>query len=367
MTMSILKYSDMKLFRKIPGLFIAAMLSVSLSAQNNNDCYFKKGFPASDGISLMLSNKYGDINIMTVKEDSVIVCATITIDHADKEMILKSYKLISIRIGRIKDTISLSTTFDKKFFTPSYSKGRKNFSVDYLIKVPEYIDIKVINEFGNVSVEELSGSVNIRLSQGILTMKKLTRGNIRPLNRINTDHGKISIDELNWADMTIQNCPSVSIGKGKAIMINSGFSKIKIDEISSLVSDSKSDIYNIGTIKNMVSESLYSALEIENLSGQLKSKITFGSLKVSDLTDEFSTIDILSNQASINITVGDGITFMSDIKTINTSIDFPIEDYPHLVREENLNTVTITGIAGDNLKTRSLIKVRITNGKLTIQ
>jgi len=367
MTMSILNYNDMKLIMKIPGLFITAMLMVSLSEQNNNDCYFKKAFSASSGTSLRLSNKYGDINIMTVKEDSVIVCATITIDHDDKEMVLKSYKLISIRIGKIKDTVSLSTTFDKKFFTPPYSKGRKNFSVDYLIKVPAYIDIKVSNEFGNVSVEELSGSVNIRLSQGILSIKKLTRGNIRPLNRIKADHGKISIDELNWADMTIQNCPSVSIGKAQALMVHSGFSKLKIDEINSLVSDSKSDIYNFGTVKNMVSENLYSALEIDNLTGQLKSKFTFGSLKISDLKGEFSAVDILSNQASINITTGIGKSFISDIKTINTSIDFPVEDYPHLVREDNLDTVTITGIAGDDLKTRSLIKVRITNGKLTIQ
>jgi hypothetical protein len=356
---------DMKIIRKIPCLFIAAILTVSLSAQNN-DCYFKKAFSVSQGSSIIVSNKYGDINIITVKDDSVIVCATITIDQDDKEIAGKSTKLITINIGRIKDSISLSTSFDKKFFTPTYSKGRKNFSVDYLIKVPAYINIKVANEFGNLSVEELSGSANIRLSQGILTIKKLTRGNLRPLNRIYADHAKISIDESNWLDLIVQNCPSVTIGKVQALLLSSSFSKINISDVSSLVAGSKSDTYILETIKNLSSESLYSIVEVRQLTGSLKSKVTYGSINVKGMKAGSDGIDIFSDNASVNIGMGIQPSFRSDIIATNAIINFAKEGYPHLVRQEKLNTVTITGIAGDDPKTSTLIKLRITNGKLTI-
>ena len=40
------------------------------------------------------------------------------------------------------------------------------------------MDLNLTNEFGNVLLDELSGTLNVRLSQGILSAKKLTRGNI---------------------------------------------------------------------------------------------------------------------------------------------------------------------------------------------
>jgi hypothetical protein len=355
----------MKLIRKIPGLLIAATLTVSLSAQEN-ECYFKKAFFAVKGTFLRLTNKYGDVNIVTVNNDSVSVCARITIAQNNNELVRESRRLISINMGKLKDTIAVSTSFDRKFFSQAYRKGRKSFSVDYFIAVPSYININVSNEFGNISIEELSGSVNIRLSQGILSAKNITRGNIKPLSFINADHGKISIDELNWMELTLRNCSSVAIGKAQALLVNSGFSKIRIEEVSSLVANSKSDNYSIDQIRNLVSESLYSVLEIEELSGQLKSNSTYGSVKVSDLMNEFESVDIVSDHALVEISTSDGISFKSDITVTNTFVDFPIEDYPGIIKTESNNTTIYTGVAGDDMKTKSLIKIRATSGKLSI-
>ena len=66
-------------------------------------------------------------------------------------------------------------------------------------------------------------------------------------------------------------------------MMTSAISKIKIGEISSLVSNSKSDTYTIKSINNLISESTYSAFEIGKLNGQLKSKALYGSINISDI------------------------------------------------------------------------------------
>ena len=42
---------------------------------------------------------------------------------------------------------------------------------------------------------------------GFSECQKLTKGNIKPISTIYVDHGKVSIDELNWMTMTVLIVP----------------------------------------------------------------------------------------------------------------------------------------------------------------
>ncbi len=134
------------------------------------------------------------------------------------------------------------------------------------------MNINISDEFGNISVDELSGTLNARISQGILSAKRLTKGNEKPISSIYADHSKISIDELNWMNINLLNCPSVVIEKGQATVITSAISKIMIGEINSLVSNSKSDSYNIRSISNIFTEGTYTEYMIGSLGGTAKVK-----------------------------------------------------------------------------------------------
>jgi hypothetical protein len=356
----------MKIHRIITVPLILILFSSTLTAQDNN-CSIKKSFPVKNGTTLRLSNKFGDVNILTGKDDSLLVCATITIVQDNREMILRNMKLINISIDKLKDTIIVSTTFDKKFFSEESRLGRKSFSVDYFIKMPSYIDLKITDEFGNVSLDELSGSVNVRLSQGTINTKSLTKGNVKPINTIYVDHGKVSIDELNWATLSLFNCSSVNIEKAQAMLISSSISKIRLGDISSLVSNSKSDSYIIKSVNNINSESTYSEFEIGKLNGQLKSKATYGSITISDLNKDFTGIDITSGQAQISVKTGHATSFKTDIIASDAVVVFPPEKYPGFLKTESNFSTTILGIAGNNKEPKSMIKIRTTSGKITIQ
>jgi hypothetical protein len=355
----------MKFSKKLPLPLLTILLATNLSAQINN-CIFNKTLPVKNGTTLQLSNKYGDINCITGKIDSLSICATITIIQDDETLLRKSMKLINISYEKQPDTISISTQYDKKFFSETAREGRKSFSVDYLIKMPSYMNLKIGDEFGNVYLDEVSGSVNIKLSQGLLSAKKLTRGNVNPVSTIYVDHGKVSIDELNWMALSAYNCTSVIIGKGQALKINSAISKIKIGEISSLISNSKSDNYSIKLINNLISESTYSAFEIGKLIGQLKSKGTYGSINISDLNNGFSYIDIVSGQTQISLNA-QNTSFTADIAATDASVQLTSGKYPGLKRSDSGYSTTITGTTGANKETKSLIKIKATSGRVSIQ
>jgi hypothetical protein len=316
---------------------------------------------------LLLSNKYGDVNVITGKEDSLIICSTVTIIQDDKNLLQKSLKMINVKIEKIKDTIYVGTVYDKKFFNEETREGRTKFSVDYLVKVPVFMNIRIADEFGNVSVEELDGYVNIRLSQGILSIKKLSRGNLKPVNTVYVDHGKVTIDEFNWMTLTLLNCPSVNLGKAKALNLTSAISKIYIEDVSSLVNNSKSDSYSISSVNNMISESTYSEFEIGNLNNMLKSKITYGSLRIHDVNKDFNGIDITSTQARVTLLTGQGRSFLTDINVNDAQVDFPSGKFRQIIKTASNYSTNLIGIAGPDKQTKSLIKIRATGGRVTVE
>ncbi len=356
----------MKPLQRISVLFILILISTNLLAQNSN-CNLKKTLPVKMGTTLTISNKYGDINVVTGKEDSLIICSTITIIQDDNNLIDRSMKLIKINIDKIKDTIFAATSYDRKFFSDTYREGRKRFSVDYLIKMPAYMNLNITDEFGNIMVDELSGALNVKLSQGFLNAKNLTRGNIKPLNTLVVDHSKINIDNVNWMALTIVNCPTVNIKNARALMINSVISKIRLGNISSLVSNSKSDSYNINSITNFVSESTYSEYEIGRLDGRLISKATYGSINILDLDKWFSGIDITASQSEISLITPPDISFTADIIATDVTTDIPAGKFKGITRTVSNFSTTLLGTAGKNRNPEALIKIRLTSGKLSIQ
>jgi hypothetical protein len=355
----------MKPNRLISVLVILTTLITHTAAQNIN-CSVRRAFAARKGSALQFTNKYGDVNIITTKDDSLTVCATITIIQDNPVLVQKNIKLISINIDDKMDTVYVSTLYDKKFFSEELRSGRKSFSTDYLIKLPDYVKVNVKNEFGNISIDELSGPVNIRLSQGSLNAKNLTRGNVKPVNSVYADHAKIIIDNSNWMIMNLINCPSVDIGKAQALSLNSMISKIKIGEISSMVSISKSDNITIRSVNNLVAEGTYSTYDIGSINGQLKSVIRYGILKIRDLKKDFSGIDITSDHSQISVRPAYEASFKADISVSDGGVELPSEKYPSITKTAGPSSVSFIGFAGNDKNPKS-IKIRATAGKISLE
>lgn len=354
----------------IPNRIISVLVIftslLTCSAGQNTTCNVKRAFVVNKGSAIQLTNKYGDVNIITTKNDSLSVCATISIIQDNQVLVLKNMKLITINIQKIKDTVYISTSYDRKFFSEESRKGRKSFSTDYLIKLPAYMTTGIKNEFGNISVDDLSGSLDVRLSQGSLDAKKLTRGNSNPVNYIYADHSKIVIENINWMIMNLVNCPSVEIEKAQALNLKSTVSKISIGEISSLVSNSKSDNIKMRSVNNVVADGIYSTYEIGILNGQIKSSIRYGAIKISELNKSFTTLDITSDHSLISLRSDPEASFKADISMSDGIFEISSVKYPGIFKASGTTSDSYIGLAGNNKDTKSLIKIRATGGKITL-
>jgi len=356
----------MKTIRAVITIILALAVIQPASGQKN-DCVVRKGFAVKPGIKISVTGKYGDINLVTTNQDSVIICATITLNHKDADIATKSLSLIKTEITRTSDSISCATLYDRRFFTSYYAAGRKNFSVDYLIKVPAYANLSLSDEFGNIYLDEHSGFVNVRVIHGSVSAKKLSRANVKPMNNLYISSGKADLGNINWLTATFSHCPQISINKAGAMLISSEFSDIKIEEIRSLVIDSKSDTYSIESLENLVSESTLSSIVINNLQKQLKSDLALGALSIENVEKGFTSIDIKSGMASVNILTDPGLSFETDIACIGTMTDINTEDFIGLEKTGNGNIVKIKGITGKKADSPPLIKIKATGGKVLLK
>jgi hypothetical protein len=356
----------MKTIRKLAGLVMFCGLTAVLSAQTT-DCTVRKSFQQKEGQYLYVSNKFGDISVLKSDKDSITICATVTIKQKDEALSAKSIGLIKIAIDKSADTIRVKTAYDDKFFSAAYRTGRTGFSVDYVINTPASSNLKIVNSFGDVVLDEFDGIINVKLSNGDFSAEKLSRGNIKPVSNLSFEHGKVSIEEASWLAVNAKHCQSVVIEKAKALLLNTEFSKLNIDEVSSIVCDSRSDTYEINSVRNFVGVSTLTEFRIDKLLGQLQARTGFGSMTVTDVQKDFSVIDISSSKTPVSLEFQEGTSYKVDLTLVNSLVDFPFEENRLVNKTTTGNTMIITGTAGKNKDAKSILKVKLDLGKLEIR
>jgi hypothetical protein len=349
---------------KLTFLLIALILFSANIHALDTDCIKKESYSVKPSYTLKVINKYGDVNIITGSNDSIALCAVAAIDQENIELVKKSLQLISIEATKNGDTITVNTVYDRRFFSQSFSNGRKSFNVNYTIEVPEYLNLILVNSFGNISVEKISGYVKIKLSRGKLYAKELVRDNVKPISSVTVDNGEVAIDKSGWLNLRVINCPTALLGTAKAAVLTSAFSTISIEKIGSLVIYSKSDRYTINNADRIHNESFYTKLDIRNLSELLESVSSYGSININNLGKLFTTVNISSDHSPVTIATSDDNTFYTDITVSQADLKYAEKFRTSLTRTNPDREIRLSGSIGNNPGSIIMVKAVSANVNL---
>ena len=163
--------------------------------------------------------------IQSWDKDQIVIDVKVTVDMPNKEKAQKFLDHIDVQFSEGTNVISAKTVIDDKFNFTGWGDSKK-FSIDYTIKMPVKTDLTLANKYGNTDIDELHGLMNLDIKYGNLTAGKLTRGNIKPLSKINIAYGKGTIDETGWLDLTERYVGRMDIAKSQAILLDSKYSKL---------------------------------------------------------------------------------------------------------------------------------------------
>ncbi|HEX2922151.1 MAG TPA: hypothetical protein VHO50_13390 [Bacteroidales bacterium] len=354
-----------KLFYK-PSYFLlpALLLSITLSGQEVKKEYHEE-YTAGPATTLQLFNKYGDVIIDSWNEDRIVIDVLIKIELPNQDKAQKLLEYLNVEFSQDGDVITAKTVIDEKFNFSGWSGNRK-FSIDYSVRMPVESSLTLSNRYGNSDIDEIQGRVNFDIKYGNVNAGIITRGNTQPLSRLNLAYGNCSIDEAGWLDMTLRYAGKVYITKGQALLIDSKYSKLSIDNISSIVGESKYDNLIIGNINNLVLENGYTETKIGTLTKKLDYEGAYGSFSIEEIPSGFESIDVETKYMGVNLGIADDANYKLQAKVSYGGLKYNEHNFITQRKFVENNSHEIDGIIGNNRNPEASVNVSASYGSIRL-
>lgn len=287
--------------RRVTALaLLLCAVTLSASATEVKKEYHREK-TTTENSALTVINKFGSVVTETWDQDNIVIDITVKVEHPSAEKAKKLLEMITVEFTEQGDNLTAETVFSKEFSSFSWRGSNNSFSINYNIKMPAYISLDLSNKYGNTVVDEVSGLTNLDIKYGDLDVHKLTRGNVKPLNTIVVAYGKASVDELSWAEINARYSGSFEIERATALLVDSKYSKMKIGEISSLVSDSKYDGYTVDAANNIVLSGGYTDLSFGEVNKKLDIETKYGNLTVDKIPRGFEKVRVKSGYCAVKM------------------------------------------------------------------
>jgi hypothetical protein len=281
-------------------LFCAATLVASATEVKKE---FHREMVPTENTTLSVINKFGSVVTETWAEKKIVIDVTVKAEHSSLEKAQKLLDMIEVKFTESGGNLTAETVFSDDFSSISWKGSNNSFSINYNIKMPASINLDVDNKYGNTVIDEVAGLANFTVKYGDLSVHKLTRENVKPLNRLVVAYGKASADELGWAEINARYCGQFEVGKATALLVDSKYSKVSVGDVSSLVAESKYDGYTVTSANNIVIVSGYTNLTFEKVNKKLDVETKYGNLTVNRIPSGFENIAVKAGYCSVKLAI----------------------------------------------------------------
>jgi hypothetical protein len=338
------------------------LISSSLSAQNESETRsFIKTVPVGKETTLEVSNKYGTIQITPWNKDSAYIRADVKAVAKDRSKLGKMLEGITVNITDTKYLVRAQTEFSSNINTLFESfKGMtskiisydSHVEINYYINIPEYLNLKIENKFGDVYIEDNTGEFKISISNGSFKANSL---------------GKKSSVTMVFCDAKINSITSgsidasfseVAIGETEDLSINSISSKYDIKKAGIIRGESRRDKFFIENIGSLEGTAYFTDYNVNKISKELNVNTSYGSVNTDLIEKSFESINITSSYSDISLSFEPGSSYNLDIRHINAFLVLPdknIKTEEKALNEERKEYMTY-GTVG---KSPGTVKVKI--------
>ena len=356
---------------KTTAFLVITLLSIStaLFAQEVTKEFYRE-FTPRPATTLDINSRYGNVVIESWDRNLIVIEAKLKVSNPRNNREHAEYTLnrVNVEFSESGNVIKVSTKYDSDFnpirrnLVSSYNNS---ISVDYNIKMPVSTNLTLVNSYGNTTINELSGLVNINISYGNLAVNKLTRGNESPQNNISLRYGNGNITEAGRLTLNTSYVGSLNISKCTTVLLESKYSKLNFGEVSSITGESRYDNIQIGSITNLDLDSRYTKTNIRTLTNSLKLEIGYGSFTADNITTGFESLEVNTRYAPVKLGIADNASYQLNVNARYGGIRYDniTLNATRIIQERN--SQTIEGIVGR--ETSPSAKVKIDANYATVQ
>ncbi|MFN2336715.1 MAG: hypothetical protein ABR560_07070 [Bacteroidales bacterium] len=349
------------------ALFAALLCAVTLtaSAEEVKKEYQREMVP-TDNTTLKVINKFGAVVTETWDQNKIVVSVTVRVEHPSADRARKLLDMITVEFTEEGGNLTAETVFSSDFSSTSWKGTNNNFSINYNIKMPASINLDIVNKYGNTVVDKVSGLTRLNVKYGDLTVNKLSRGNVKPLNSLVIAYGKATVEELGWAEINARYCGMFRVQRATALLVDSRYSKISVEEVSSLVADSKYDGYTIGNATNIVLNGGYTDLNFKRVNKKLEAETKYGNLAVERIPAGFEMITVKAGYCAVRLGIDPAACYMLDASTSYGSLKIDDAEFSPDRRIIGNTSSEMAGKVGKCSNPTSTVKVNTSYGSVRL-
>jgi hypothetical protein len=307
-----------------------------------------KSWPIGKVTSLAIENKFGNINFVSNRNDSVTIDVSIDTDMESRH----SYRLVdqidfsfSISDGKV----NAKTIFDDGF------SSHDNFTINYIINIPTNRDLEVINKYGNVMLDDLEANGNFEIAYGSINGNSL----MAPTNQ------QIKL-ELKYANANFEKINSllgdISYSKLRATNIENAeletrYSTIFSEKSNDIFANSRYDNYTILSIKRIKADSKFTDWKIDEATSSVQFINEYGDIKIRKVPKNFEKVSVQNRYGNIRIGIANDASYQLVGETFYCNIIFPDTEPDKYIKEEN-HTIINAFIGNRNATSKVNIESR---------
>lgn len=333
--------------------------TMAIYGQNEFKKEFEKKFKASESTTMQLVNKYGEMHIENWTENAIQVKVTITVRTSNESKAERTFGKIDITFAENGNLVSATTELNDGI-------NNTDFSIDYDVKIPKYINVDLSNKYGNLFLDQLDGHASIEVKYGNFTINKLTRENEKPTNYIGIGYssGYCTIGECGW--LKLESAYSkVGIESATALIIGSKYSSLKIKKSKSIVTESKYDHpFKVGIVKNFVCTGAYSNFEISKLYNLLEADVKYSDFDVSEVDKDFESIKLKLRYGKASITIPQTPGYELKAEASYGSVDYPQTKKMNKIVDQTESS--IWGVIGESQNPKAKVSIDSKYGSVDI-
>lgn len=351
---------------------LPAFLLVTANAQSSSETRsYIRSFPVGRETTLEIINKYGTVQITSWKKDSAYIRAEVKAYGQNPEKITAMFDGIDIEINGAGDALKAHTVFTQninrlfegfKGMTSKFISYDSRVEINYYVSLPEYMNLRIDNKYGDVYMEDCTGTFTGAVSNG-----SFRAANLR---------GQSSV-VLSFCDATIR---SITNGKIEAsfseitaaqlgnLKINSTSSRYEIADAGEITFESRRDKIFIDTVAAVMGNAYFTDFAIKYLKKEISLASKYGNMEIELINSGFEVINLNTGYTDVKFRFEQNSSYKLDIRHINAFVSLPAQD--NRTEEKILDTdkkeYMIFGSVGSSPGSRR-VKIDATRGQIYIK
>lgn len=286
-----------------------------LNGRHTKEKKISKSYEVAADALLKIDNSYGNIDISTWNENKVQIDVVIKVNGNDEQKVREKLDEIFVKFDKSNQGVSAKTYFDEEkrsWWDMIFGESSNlNMEVNYFIKAPVTNDMHLINDYGNIYLDKLTGNAKINCDYGSIDIGELL-GNS---NHINIDYSRDSHLKVVKNAIINADYSEFEIEDAKSLDINADYTKSKIRKVEYLKYNGDYGSLVVDKVRKLDGNGDYVSTKIGQVYQSLDLNIDYGNAEINKVMKGAGDIKIKTNYAGIKLGYASDHPFNFDVQT----------------------------------------------------